>query len=207
VNGPVVDRYALPEIPRGWEPDNVSVPVKTRDVIERVKQTPGFPQLQELYYAPEEIRYLQDKKTWEEDEKDKQEAIELIEKKEGRPYNELTKAQIRAAQTELGIDPFSEKLIAPIARTEKQIFGAVGDDPVVAGGLPLRRDSIGGPVVSFAPTPEKTSAFLPGTPATMRVTRSKSPEKRKESAAGKSPFKKRARQATVEEEEEVDIIA
>jgi hypothetical protein len=205
VNGPVVDRYALPEIPRGWEPDNVSVPVKTRDVIERVKQTPGFPQLQELYYTPEEIRYLQDKKTWEEDEKDKQEAIELIEKKEGRPYNELTKAQIRAAQTELGIDPFSEKLIAPIARTEKQIFGAVGDDPVVAGGLPLRRDSIGGPVVSFAPTPEKTSAFLPGTP--MRVTRSKSPEKRKESAAGKSPFKKRARQATVEEEEEVDIIA
>jgi hypothetical protein len=207
VNGPVVDRYALPEIPRGWEPDNVSVPVKTRDVIERVKQTPGFPQLQELYYAPEEIRYLQDKKTWEEDEKDKQEAIELIEKKEGRPYNELTKAQIRAAQTELGIDPFSEKLIAPIAGTEKQIFGAVGDDPVVAGGLPLRRDSIRGPVVSFAPTPEKTSAFLPGTPATMRVTRSKSPEKRKESAAGKSPFKKRARQATVEEEEEVDIIA
>ena len=205
MKGPVADRYALPEIPRGWEPDNVSFPVKTRDVIERVNQTPGFPQLQELYYTPEEIRYLQAKEGWEKDEKDKHEAIELIEKKEGRPYNELTRAQIRAAQTELGIDPFSEKLIAPIAR-KKQIFGVAGDDSVVGGGLPLRRDSIEGPIVSFAPKPDKTSAFLPRTPATMRVTRSKSPEKRKESAAG-TPVKKRARQATVEEEEEVDIIA
>jgi hypothetical protein len=108
-----VNPYALPEIPDGWKPNSVSWQQKRFDVTERTRKLPGFPKNREYYYTDAEIAEMKAYEAYVENTRLKAEAVAMVERREGRPFNELTRAEVRAAQLALGIDPRTEILTSP----------------------------------------------------------------------------------------------
>lgn len=107
VEEPPVDRYALPPIPDNWQPDSVSWKEKHYDVTERARDTDGFSQNLAYYYTQEEMDSIEFHEDSLKHTKLQNEAQAMVEAREGRPYADLTRAEILAAQHALGIDPYS----------------------------------------------------------------------------------------------------
>lgn len=190
---PPVDRYALPQIPAGWQPDNVSLEEKRRDVAERVRHSDGFPQELEHYYNQEEIAVMRAQEAKTRNEKLRAEARALVEARERRPYNELTRVQIRAAQIALGIDPLTE-ILRPQPPTPSS--GTTRDvEPSGFGAGRARRP---------AATPTIPTVNLPDTPPSTLAgsVRPQERQKRKSPEQLSSPRQKRANVAEDEIEEE-----
>lgn len=103
-----IDYFQLPTIPTGWQPDSVSLQEKWYDVTERVRNSEGFPRNLQYYYTDGELVSIKSHETYMLDVKLRAEARALVEAHERRPYEELTRAQIRAAQLALGINPQTE---------------------------------------------------------------------------------------------------
>jgi hypothetical protein len=85
----------------------VSVPEKLYDVKRRAMKVDGFPQNPEHFYTPEEMEAIRTHEEYVANIKLQEEARALVEARERRPYSELTRAEIKAAQVALGIDPYS----------------------------------------------------------------------------------------------------
>jgi hypothetical protein len=105
---PPVDNFELPPIPTGWQPDSVSLQEKWYDVTERARNSEGFPRKLQYYYTDGELVSIKSHEAYTLDVKLRAEARALVETHERRPYEELTRAQIRAAQLALGINPQTE---------------------------------------------------------------------------------------------------
>ena len=85
----------------------MSVPEKLYDVKRRAMKVDGFPQNPEHFYTSEEMEAIRTHKEYAANIKLQEEARALVEARERRPYSELTRAEIKAAQVALGIDPYS----------------------------------------------------------------------------------------------------
>lgn len=122
---PPANPHILPSIPDGWEPSSVSVAEKLQDVKRRARKVDGFPQSLEHVYTPEEMEAIRTHEEYIANVKLQQEARALVEVRERRPYSELTRAEIQAAQVALGIDPYSGVVT-------QQPTTSAGDRPVIS---------------------------------------------------------------------------
>jgi hypothetical protein len=196
VSEPPVDCYALPQIPAGWQPDNVSLEEKRRDVAERARHSDGFPQELEHYYNQEEIAVMRAQEAKTPNEKLQAEARALVKARERRPCNELTRVQIREAQIALGIDSLTE-ILRPQPHTPSS--GTTRDVEPSGFGAGRARQP--------AATPTNLTANLPHTPPST-LAGSIGPQvrqKRKSTEQLSSPRQKRANLAEDKIEEEGDM--
>jgi hypothetical protein len=113
------DRYALPGLPNDWQPDNISVTEKRRQVIEIAKKIPGFPDpaILEYYHTPEEIVQIKAHEKYMLDLTEIQQGIAAVERHTGKKIGELTIDERVAAQNALCIDRFTGKRLPVIAST------------------------------------------------------------------------------------------
>jgi len=117
------DPTALPEV-RGWVPDSVSEAHKRYVIAERKLATPGYPGEEEFYFTPQEIAERRRRKEALDmhlRHMDARRAVEELYAKRERAavsYDDLTRAEKRAAWDELNIDPLREveRTPSPVSR-------------------------------------------------------------------------------------------
>jgi hypothetical protein len=107
---PPADRFALPAIPIEWHPTSVSIQEKHLDIIEKAKQTEGLPDTDDAYFTPAQIAQMELDKAREHARNERKRAIAKIVEYTGKPYNQLTRAEILESQNELNIDPVTEQI-------------------------------------------------------------------------------------------------
>ena len=203
-----VDRFALPDIPAGWNPDNVSVQEKRKDIIETAKSTAGFPKADGLYYTSEEIAAIKRRKARDFNRTEIARARSVVEHLTGRPYDKISHHDLRGLQDVLNIDPWMER-VRPGAAAGASGAGAVtmsgglGDGPGTAdgparpGALQKRKATTTDP----APTARKRART-----ATQTAARSNVPPKRKATAAAPAAMaSKRQKTARAETQAQANV--
>ncbi|KAE8449437.1 hypothetical protein EG329_008045 [Mollisiaceae sp. DMI_Dod_QoI] len=187
-----IDRYALPEIPPGWEPDNISTSEKRAQLIEAAKRLSGFPDsnILELYHTPEEIAAIKLQEAFQKHQSEIEVANDAIAQACNKPFAQVTPQEYSAACDRLGIDKQTGKFIKSLSAHNTGTHGNSGNMPPPRGG---RRG--GGGIRPNTPGPINTGGSSgaddggqrgPLGPATR--TRSKSPAKTDRNDPGWTKF-------------------
>ncbi|KAI6712480.1 hypothetical protein JHW43_004963 [Diplocarpon mali] len=164
------DPYPLPRIPRGWVPENISKEEQRLRLIEKVRETPGFPTLPEYYYTQDEIEAIDAREKFAEQARQVQESTRLMEAFTRKPAAQMTREDIVRAQKALGInartgfvDPKLTPTLPPTESRLARIYSAIGFGPSTSTVPPAP----GPPVAQLATvrnTNSTTSAVTPAAP-------------------------------------------
>lgn len=119
---PPPDRFALPNVPPDWQPDNISKAAAAAAIIESAKRTPGMPDpsIPENYHTQPEIDGLACQENWDRHVQEVAIANKAIEELTGKKIKDLTAAERNQACIDLRIDLALGKFIRPQQQQQPQ---------------------------------------------------------------------------------------
>lgn len=122
---PPHDRFALPDVPLDWQPENISKAAAAAAIIEAAKRTPGMPDpnILENYHTQPEIEGLVRQENWDRHVQEVEIANKAIEDLTGRKIKNLTAAERNQACLDLKIDLALGTFIRPRQQQQQQLQG------------------------------------------------------------------------------------